>query len=406
MTTPLKGRWKLLKKIGQGGFGEIYAVYDLETQKKVAAKMEKIDKKKRSMKLEIAVLRKIQKSRFSAKFICCGRNQVYNYFVMELLGPDLSALRKKQPQKRFSLATTLKLGIQSNFALRIQNETNEIKKGSKADCCIIDFGLARKYIDSEGQILPPREKAGFRGTARYASLNSHNRKELSRRDDLWSLFYVFIEFLEGSLPWTTLKEKEEITEAKKMYTNVDLCRNLPKEFTSFFRHINSLKYQDKPNYKYLRRLLKDLYMQRGFGENINYDWEETEYQSTSMKQQSSRKTYDSAIAFTGITNDRSINSTQKKRISTELQKQEIRKMSNIFFHDQQKDECNNQNNEESDFSYRKVYRKRENEEEKSKNSKSEVNEFEKMMKMINAEENTETSCTVIIDKKTICCTIL
>jgi tau tubulin kinase len=46
---------------------------------------------------------------------------------------------------------------------------------------LIDFGLARKYRLPSGEIRPPRKSAGFRGTARYASINSHHSKELGRR---------------------------------------------------------------------------------------------------------------------------------------------------------------------------------------------------------------------------------
>lgn len=50
-------------------------------------------------------------------------------------------------------------------------------------------------------IIPPRPKAGWRGTTRYGSLNAHHRRDLSRRDDLESWLYVIIELTKGALPW-------------------------------------------------------------------------------------------------------------------------------------------------------------------------------------------------------------
>ena len=69
--------------------------------------------------------------------------------------------------------------------------------------CILDFGLCRRFLDDSGRIKPPRSrgKDGFRGSTSYASVSSHKGDELGRRDDLWSLFYVIVECLYGSLPW-------------------------------------------------------------------------------------------------------------------------------------------------------------------------------------------------------------
>lgn len=30
---------------------------------------------------------------------------------------------------------------------------------------------------------------------------------MSRKDDLWSVFYMLVEFAQGSLPWRKLKDK-------------------------------------------------------------------------------------------------------------------------------------------------------------------------------------------------------
>uniref|UniRef100_A0A915KL72 Protein kinase domain-containing protein n=1 Tax=Romanomermis culicivorax TaxID=13658 RepID=A0A915KL72_ROMCU len=41
---------------------------------------------------------------------------------------------------------------------------------------VVDFGLSRFFIDDEGRHRPEREKAPFRGTLRYCSINAHKRK--------------------------------------------------------------------------------------------------------------------------------------------------------------------------------------------------------------------------------------
>ncbi|KAJ3445776.1 tau-tubulin kinase [Anaeramoeba flamelloides] len=423
----LKSRWKFTQKIGQGGFGEIYCVYDNEKKEKVAIKMERIDRKKRALALEISVLRKIQDSPFAAKFISCGRNSEHNYLVMELLGDNLSTLKKKQPLQRFSLGTTIKLGLQmissiedvheagylhrdikpSNFALRLDHNIKTRNNISLESCCIIDFGLARKYLDSEGKHREPREEAGFRGTPRYASLNSHLGKELSRRDDLWSLFYVFIEFLKGKLPWSFVREKEKIFELKSQHTNVGLCKNLPKELTVMFNYLSSLNYEDCPDYKYLKSLLIEMYRQYGYNEKTKYDWEIIDESLNSLRSSSSSKV-DSTIALTGTTKGQ--NRVVKKQIIGNHSKdhdREVKNLNDLIYPNLKKNTPRNSNNNpnkdnNNDYQDFIVHFKQNNDIE----TESEINEFEKMMKMINAEDNTDTTSQLYIDNHKCLCNIL
>lgn len=46
------------------------------------------------------------------RFIGCGRNDRFNYVVMQLQGKNLAELRRAQPRGAFSLSTTLRLGLQ------------------------------------------------------------------------------------------------------------------------------------------------------------------------------------------------------------------------------------------------------------------------------------------------------
>ena len=65
---------------------------------------------------------------------------------------------------------------------------------------MIDFGLAKKYRNLDNKHIKEKLKKKLIGTPRFASINAHYGRELSRRDDFESLGYVLVYFLTGSLP--------------------------------------------------------------------------------------------------------------------------------------------------------------------------------------------------------------
>lgn len=143
---------------------------------------------------------------------------------------------------------------------------------------VIDFGLAKKFRDPKTHIhIPYRENKNLTGTARYASINTHLGIEQSRRDDIESLGYVLMYFLRGSLPWqglkaATKKQKYEKISEKKMATPVEvLCKGFPMEFATYFQYCRSLRFDDKPDYSYLRKLLRDLFAREGEHQNMYSD---------------------------------------------------------------------------------------------------------------------------------------
>lgn len=64
---------------------------------------------------------------------------------------------------------------------------------------LIDFGLTSKYLDSDAEHIPFCETEFFLGNPLFASVNAFKFKEQSRRDDLISLVYILVYFLNGSL---------------------------------------------------------------------------------------------------------------------------------------------------------------------------------------------------------------
>lgn len=169
------------------------------------------------------------------------------------------------------------------------------------------------------------------GTARYASLNTHIGIEQSRRDDLECLGFVLLYFLMGGLPWQGVKaktrtEKYEIIKNMKLkipieelvkikidgsntanaarqahqYMNQQAQKEagslhsshgdkdsnsnrspgkkgasssaVPEEFIQFMKYCRELKFEEKPDYTYLRRMFKDLFNQMGYEQDYVYDW--------------------------------------------------------------------------------------------------------------------------------------
>ena len=139
-----------------------------------------------------------------------------------------------------------------NLLIGIENNTNKIY--------MIDFGLSKSYKNSKKEHISYKENKSLTGTARWASINNHLGIEQSRRDDLESLGYILIFLLISSLPWQghnasnrNLKYKK-IMESK-MATPIEvLCKDLPEEICMYLNYSKCLKFNEKPDYDYLKEL--------------------------------------------------------------------------------------------------------------------------------------------------------
>ncbi|XP_026077292.1 tau-tubulin kinase 1-like [Carassius auratus] len=284
----VKERWKVLKKIGGGGFGEIYDALDLLTRENVALKVESAQQPKQVLKMEVAVLKKLQGKNHVCKFIGCGRNDKFNYVVMQLQGRNLAELRRSQPRGTFTMSTTLRLGKQILESIEAIHSVGFLHRDIKPSnfamgrlpstyrkCYMLDFGLARQYTNTNGEVRPPRTVAGFRGTVRYASVNAHKNKEMGRHDDLWSLFYMLVEFAAGQLPWRKIKDKEQVGQIKERYDHRMLLKHMPSEFNVFLEHVLGLDYCTKPDYQLLMSVFENSMKERIITENEPYDWEKS-----------------------------------------------------------------------------------------------------------------------------------
>lgn len=307
-------RWVIVSRIGAGSFGETFSAIDIShcpnpsDRLESGASQEEIERwyqrlpppserkemcikveqeNKNVLRLEVLALKRVQTCSQVVRYLGSGRTNGIHFLVMEKLGPNLAELRRRTAHGSFNIYTTLKAGISCLRAIREVHERGLIHRDIKPSnfitglpgtpefnvCYLIDFGLARRYRRSSGELREARAHAGFRGTSRYASVASHQHKELGRVDDLWSLLFMIVEFATGSLPWRKCKVKEDIGAFKEKSLTPRLIRSLPREFLMFFSHLEELKYEDEPNYDMLLGCMHRALDRRGYPPDKPLDWE-------------------------------------------------------------------------------------------------------------------------------------
>ncbi|XP_051898760.1 casein kinase I-like isoform X3 [Pristis pectinata] len=325
------------KKIGCGNFGELRLGKNLYTNEYVAIKLEPIKSRAPQLHLEYRFYKQLGSTAEGIPQVYYfGPCSKYNAMVLELLGPSLEDLFDIC-DRAFTLKTVLMIAIQlwaarkcrhtsgagiacpqlpNLYTFGMWEETGapggnprrhgeklnrmeyvhsksliyrDVKpenfligrQGNKKDHIIhiIDFGLAKEYIDPDTKKhIPYREHKSLTGTARYMSINTHLGKEQSRRDDLEALGHMFMYFLRGSLPWQglkadTLKERYQKIGDTKRNTPIEvLCENFPEEMATYLRYVRRLDFFEKPDYQYLRTLFTDLFESKGYAFDYAYDW--------------------------------------------------------------------------------------------------------------------------------------
>lgn len=292
------GKFRILKKIGDGAFNEIYQGSDIFDNSEIAIKLEHNSIKYPQLLFESRLLESIPGIGIP-KVYWAGVSGEYNVMVFELLGKNLEELLQNC-DKKFSLKTTLMIAIQILDRIRHLHMHNYIHRDIKPQnfsigrgenehiIYLIDFGLAKRYREEYTNFhIPLRQNIKLTGTIRYASCNALNKKELSRRDDMESIGYLLIYLLKGSLPWQGLKIKQKsekyskIKELKMSLEPEKLCEDLPDEFKEYIESVKNLEFEEEPDYGRYINMFTELFKKKEYVKDYMYDWvEETKKNSS------------------------------------------------------------------------------------------------------------------------------
>ncbi|XP_014251472.1 casein kinase I isoform X2 [Cimex lectularius] len=296
--------YKLEKKIGSGSFGQVFSGKAIPNVGKdgvlngkaingiqeVAVKVEPIRARHPQLLYESKLYKVLQGGIGIPHIRWYGQEREYNVLIMDLLGPSLEDLFNFC-SRRFTIKTVLMLADQMIGRIEYIHSRSFIHRDIKPDnflmgigrhcnkLFLIDFGLAKKFRENRTRThICYREDKNLTGTARYASINAHLGIEQSRRDDMESLGYVMMYFNRGSLPWqglkaATKKQKYEKISEKKMSTPVEvLCKGFPAEFSMYLNYCRGLRFEEAPDYMYLRQLFRILFRTLNHQYDYTFDW--------------------------------------------------------------------------------------------------------------------------------------
>jgi len=266
-------KYTLLEKIGEGSFGFIYRGQNIRTREYVAIKVEPIKNETKLLKNESIVYQYLNNSPGIPSVKWFGKDDKNYYMVIDLLGQSLQSL--KNERHRFSLPLVLQIGIQIVNLLQTIHDKGLVHRDIKPDnfllsrnpndknIYLIDFGFCKSYLIDDGKHIPYKQTHNLIGSNTYASINAHNFTELSRRDDLESLGYMFIYFYLGSLAWQQHEETpntKEIpnTKARIIYLKqfITETTHLPEVLTVYMKYVRNLAFEETPDYKFIINLFK------------------------------------------------------------------------------------------------------------------------------------------------------
>ncbi len=207
---PDGGRYVIESLLGKGGFGAVYLVKGRHVKERLFALKEVIDPSMRDRErfiFEAEVLKRLNHSALPHVYQVFEYEKLKRvYMLMDYIeGRNLDALLGDQPERRFSLALVLaiiKPIVDALIYLHGQNPpivhrdikpSNIIVSTQGGEAVLVDFGLAKEYIEDSTTTIIRHGSPGYAAPEQYGS-------GTNPRTDIYGLGATLYTLLTGTIP--------------------------------------------------------------------------------------------------------------------------------------------------------------------------------------------------------------
>jgi serine/threonine protein kinase len=213
--TVLANKYRLVRKLGEGGMGSVWEAVNLFTHRRFALKLvsrgaENLPLLNERMLREASAAGRLQHPNVIEVYDVGATDEGDPFLVMELLeGQTLEQLLKQrtklQPQQALAVAVEVTRALEAAHAAGIVHRDlkpgnvflhEESKRGRTVK--VLDFGVSKLMTGEVG----PATVAGVPiGTPAYMSPEQADGASLDARTDFWSLGVILFEMVAGRLPY-------------------------------------------------------------------------------------------------------------------------------------------------------------------------------------------------------------
>jgi eukaryotic-like serine/threonine-protein kinase len=240
------GHYKISKRIGRGGMGEVYLASDISAGRKAALKLlpaqftGDAERMKRFQQEARAVAGLNHPNILTIYEV--GADSSLRYIASELIEGE--TLRQRLGRESMQLSEAVEIAIQVAGALAAAHEAGVVHRDVKPENImlrpdgyvkVLDFGIAKlaeqevpvTMAEEEALLLVETNLGSVLGTVRYMSPEQARGAQVDRRTDIWSLGVVLYEMVTGHVPFTGETPGEVMS---------SILEREPPPLTSYNRH--------------------------------------------------------------------------------------------------------------------------------------------------------------------------